>query len=127
MSDVTEERQTTGKISYNLGLTAVIDLDADPQFANLDDTTRQSMIRTLSYEMIKRADEYFETYEGVHQVTLPEVAPEVENRFNQVQALKELKALLRGLAVDPDAPAEDEDDTYLGDPSAPDAFDGEGS
>lgn len=68
----TDSRQMTGKIEYPLGLTAVIDLDQDKDFRDLDDATRRSMIRRLAYKMTEYAAEFFDEYADVHKVTRPD-------------------------------------------------------
>lgn len=118
MSTTDTERQTTGKISYDLGLTAVIDLDADPDFAALSEVNRRSMIHGLSVRLVQRAREYFDDFAGIHQVTLPEEDDEVVVRSTLADIL---------LMLDEGAHEADDEETRLGDPSAPAAFDGEGS
>jgi hypothetical protein len=59
MSTTDTERQTTGKITYDLGLTAVIDLDADTGFAEMDETNRRAALRALARAMQRRGAEVF--------------------------------------------------------------------
>lgn len=59
MSTTEAERQTTGKISYDLGLSAVIDLDVDTDFAGFDEVNRRAAIRAITRAMQRAGQEFF--------------------------------------------------------------------
>lgn len=71
-TDQDQEIQTAGTITYDLGLSAVIDLDHDPVFANLSAAGKQRVLRRLTAVMAEAGREFFAEFAEYHQITMPE-------------------------------------------------------